>query len=73
MDYSINNPHDQFAKEMFSHKEFTIIFLNEYLPNYVKEHLDFETLTLSPNSYISELLQERFSDIVFRVQMKEEH
>ena len=73
MDHPINNPHDKFAKDMLSHKEFAIIFLNEYLPTYVKEHLDFETLMLSPNSYINEALQERFSDIVFKVQMKEKH
>ena len=66
MDPTINNPHDKFAKEM-------LIFLTEYLPREVKDCLDMETLTYSPNSFINESLEERFSDIVFKVQMKEQH
>lgn len=72
MDHSINNPHDKFAKEMLSHKEFAIVFLTEYLPSSIKGHLNLESLTLSTNSFINDSLEERFSDIVFRVQMKEE-
>ena len=73
MDPTINNPHDKFAKEMLSQKSFAIIFLTEYLPREVKDCLDMETLTYSPNSFINESLEERFSDIVFKVQMKEQH
>ena len=73
MDPTINNPHDKFAKEMLSQKSFAIIFLTEYLPSEVKDCLDMETLTYSPNSFINESLEERFSDIVFKVQMKEQH
>jgi predicted transposase YdaD len=72
MDPTINNPHDKFAKEMLSQKSFAIIFLTEYLPREVKDCLDMETLTYSPYSFINESLEERFSYIVFKVQMKEQ-
>jgi len=73
MDPTINNPHDKFAKEMLSQKSFAIIFLTEYLPKEIIDCLDLGSLTYSPNSFINESLEERFSDIIFKVQMKAHH
>ena len=61
----IENPHDKFFKETFSHVEVTKSFLHHYLPSDVLEILNADTLKLEKDSFINEELEERFSDLLF--------
>ncbi|MBK9256156.1 MAG: Rpn family recombination-promoting nuclease/putative transposase [Saprospiraceae bacterium] len=71
MDESINNPHDKFVKEMLADREMAIAFLDEYLPENLRIVLKLEDLTYANTHYITPELSESFSDIVFRIPMKE--
>ena len=59
------SPHDQFFKENFSNKEEAASFLEEVLPQKIKEKLDFDTLKLDNQSFTGRELNEYFSDIVY--------
>jgi predicted transposase/invertase (TIGR01784 family) len=48
------------------------VFLQKFLPDLVK-NIDLDTLTLDTNSYVDENLDEFFTDIVWRVKLKDEY
>ena len=59
------SPHDLFFKENFSNKEEAASFLEEALPQRIKEKLDFDSLKLDNQSFTGKELNEYFSDIVY--------
>lgn len=61
----VENPHDKFFKETFSHIEVAKSFLHHYLPLNVIEVLDMGTLELQKDSFINKELEEGFSDLLF--------
>jgi predicted transposase/invertase (TIGR01784 family) len=63
------NPHDKYFKVVFSYQEHIKAFLQHFLPDLIK-NIDLETLTLDTNSYVNENLDEYFTDIVWRVKVK---
>ena len=70
--HKITNPHDKFFKEVMSHIEIARDFLMQYLPPEKARPLDFETLSAEKDSHIGEDLRELFSDLIFRVKLRNE-
>lgn len=62
---SIENPHDRIFKEIESIRENAADLIAAVFPEELKRKLALETLELDNNSYISQDLQESFSDIVY--------
>ena len=65
----IQNPHDAFVKEVFSHKEQAEDFLKNYLPQDICRLIDFDSLSLVKDSFVDEDLKEHFSDLLYEVQL----
>ncbi len=65
----IENPHDKFFKETFSHIEVAESFLHHYLPLDVMEVLNTETLALQKDSFIDKKLKQNFSDLLFSAEI----
>ncbi len=66
----INNPHDKFFKSFIYEKENAIDFLKTFLPQNISGIIDFDSLSIENNSFISEALSETFSDAIFRCRLK---
>lgn len=71
MPRNITNIHDKFIKKILSDKELAIDFLQQYLPESLVSSLDFDTLEQQDNSYITDQLKTSFSDLLWRVKMKD--
>ena len=65
----LNNPHDKFFKESFSRKEIAQSFIQEYLPETLRNQINFKTLEILKDSYIDKELTEHFSDILYKVKI----
>lgn len=63
----INNPHDQFFKETFSHREVGIDFIKNYLPPEFVQTLDLDSLEILKDTFIDQELQSHFSDMVYKL------
>ena len=59
------NSHDKFFRAAMKHPQVAIDFIRHHFPKDICLALDTKTLTLIPNSYISDELQETASDLVF--------
>ncbi|MBN1218943.1 MAG: Rpn family recombination-promoting nuclease/putative transposase [Anaerolineae bacterium] len=68
---TISNPHDRFFRESFSHQETARDFLQHYLPPAVRDHLDLSSLEISKDSFIDSKLQEHFSDLLYKVALRQ--
>jgi len=68
-DKHLNNPHDKFFKESFSRKEIAQSFIQEYLPEALRNQINFKTLEILKDSYIDKELTEHFSDILYKVKI----
>lgn len=60
-------PHDRLFKSSMTDLIFAKNFLQRHLPEKIKSLIDFNSLSLSKNSYVSNNLEERNSDILFKV------
>jgi len=68
----IINPHDKFFKEIFSKEKEAREFLSHYLPDAIKAIIDLSTLSIFKDSFIEKELQEYFSDILYKVEIKDQ-
>ncbi|HRF41699.1 MAG TPA: Rpn family recombination-promoting nuclease/putative transposase, partial [Saprospiraceae bacterium] len=64
---SVHNPHDRFFKSLMHNRETAIAFLEEFLPDEVKEVLDLQSLELANTTFLTDELKQYFSDIVFKL------
>ncbi len=48
----ITHPHDHYFKEIFTHKENAVDFVQHYLPQEVVKLLDVTTLEISKDSFV---------------------
>jgi predicted transposase/invertase (TIGR01784 family) len=62
----IQNPHDKFFKETFGKSDVAKDFLNNYLPQEIREIVNVDTLEPQKDSFVNEELQEGFSDMLFK-------
>jgi predicted transposase/invertase (TIGR01784 family) len=67
----VNNPHDKFFKQVLGDKETTMDFLTNYLPGNLLEVIDLNSLVIQKESFIEKELQEHFSDLMYRVKIKD--
>lgn len=67
---SIRNPHDAFFRQIFSDPAVAADFLANYLPAEVRAELDLSHVEPQPDSFIDDDLREHFSDLLFRVSLR---
>ena len=65
------NPHDRFFKESWSRAEVARDFLTYYLPAKIVDLLDIDTLDLSKDSFVDKELREYFSDLLYKVELRD--
>lgn len=68
----IENPHDKFFKHTFSDENVAKNFLENYLPRTVLAAIDTNSLKLQKDSFISNDLKERFSDLLYKIDINGE-
>lgn len=61
----ITSIHDTFIRAILADKSIALDYFKTSLPAFVKEKLDFTTLTQLPDTYVSEELKKTVSDIVY--------
>ena len=66
-----NLPHDSLFKRIMENDIAAKEFLNEYLPQEVKDIIDLNTIKVQKESYIEPNLTKRLSDIVYSVNTKD--
>lgn len=71
MKKGVNNKHDKFFKAMMEDRSIATDFLKEFLPASVVSLIDFNTFENVGTSYITEDLNELFSDAIFKFKLKE--
>jgi predicted transposase/invertase (TIGR01784 family) len=59
------NPHDKFFRATMRFIEVAQDFFHYYLPKDIRQALDMNSIRLEPTSYVTEELQESFSDLVY--------
>ena len=69
-DNNLNNPHDKFFKAAFGIKAIAQACLEEFINKDLLNKLELDSLTLEPNSYITDELSEFYADLVWRCTFK---
>lgn len=67
----VPNPHDAFFRRTLARSQTAAEFLRLYLPAAVVERLDLSRIALEDTSFVDKKLREHFSDLLFRVGMKD--
>ena len=62
--------HDDFIRNILSNKEIAVAYFESFLPQFVKDKLDFSQLTQLPDTYLSDELKKSLSDIVYSCGLK---
>lgn len=65
------NPHDSFFKELLARPDAAADFLTNYLPPAVAAELDVSAPELVKDSFVDAELQQHFSDLLYRVRLKQ--
>lgn len=63
--------HDNFIRSILADKALATDYFRNYLPPFISQQLNFDTLTQQPDTYLSEDLQKTMSDIVYTCRKKE--
>ena len=61
--------HDSFFRASMQHLEVARAFFEVHVPAYIRRRIDFNSLKIEPNSYISKEHKEIISDILYSVQV----
>jgi predicted transposase YdaD len=67
----VNNPHDKMIRETLSRKETAMDFFTNYLPENILAHMDMKSLEMTKDSFIEEDLADYYSDILYKVRLKD--
>ena len=67
---TIASPHDILLKDLLQHKTEAIAFFEKFLDSKIVELINLQTLESQNISYVSPDLDTKFSDIVFKVKLK---
>ncbi len=68
---SITSIHDTFIRAILADKRIALDYFQASLPVFVRERLDFSSLTQLPDSYVSSELHKTISDIVYSCRRKD--
>jgi len=63
--------HDDFIRNILSNKEIAVEYFKNYLPDFVKERLDFSQLQQLSGTYLSDELRKTLSDIIYACGLKD--
>ncbi len=66
----ILNLHDGFFRETFGKKNIAKGYLQEQLPTEISRLIDFDTLTITKDSFVDKELRNHFSDLLYRANYK---
>ncbi len=66
---TISNPHDKYFKSALSDKSNAVEFFSNYLPQNILGFMNFDTLKITKDSFVSRELKEYFSDILYTVDL----
>ncbi|BDU51340.1 Rpn family recombination-promoting nuclease/putative transposase [Haliovirga abyssi] len=66
------NPHDKYVKEILTKKDNAKSFLENYLGKDIYELINLEELEIEKDSYVTEELQEYFTDLLYKVKISGE-
>lgn len=69
MSKKIVSPHDKIFKKAMTDVRVARDFFEHYLPQDIKELIDLEILTLSPNSYVDDELNNTACDVLYETQI----
>ncbi len=64
---TIKNPHDLFFRKTFARRDTALSFLQTYLPAEIAPVFDFSTFEISKDTFVDSILQDRSSDILYKV------
>jgi predicted transposase/invertase (TIGR01784 family) len=67
----INDPHDGYFKKLFEDKKQAQSFIENFLPETIKLHMDLTTIELEKDSFVDTELKKFFSDLIYRIKIKE--
>ena len=67
---NLNNPHDKLFKAILQDKTLAKAYFSHFLPAFLVESIDFESITLANVSYVDEKLSGSFADIVFACSLR---
>ena len=67
----IANPHDKFFKEVFGQAQIAAEFMANYLPAEITDSLDLTAPELVKDSFIDKSVQEHFSDLLYKVKLRD--
>jgi predicted transposase/invertase (TIGR01784 family) len=67
MTFQITDYHDACFKSFFSQDEFVRDFIQYYIPEEIKSHLDLSSIEIDMEGYISEEFKEFYSDVVVMI------
>jgi predicted transposase/invertase (TIGR01784 family) len=65
----LHNPHDRLFQRAMGYPELAREFLETHLPEEIKKHLDFATLSICPNSFIDQELKLLQSDVLMKAKI----
>jgi len=68
---ALNRPHDKLFKCVFGIKEYAADMLLNNLPADISDELDWESMELEPGSQVNHELAESFTDLRFRIKLRE--
>lgn len=66
----MNNPHDKLFKETMIRRENAVSYFRNYLPKHITSQVDWRTLKIVKETFITPELKERFSDIIYEIRVK---
>jgi len=66
----MNHPHDNFCKKTLRNRNAALSFFREYLPKKVVEKIDWRTLKISKETFVTSEMKDRFSDLLYMARMR---
>jgi len=67
----VNHPHDNYFKSTFGRPEVARDFLESYLPESIVKLMNLDTLTNQKGEYVDKKLKKFYSDLLYKVDLKE--
>lgn len=66
----IHNKHDKIVRDTYSRPDIAKAYFKKFLPAALKAEIDVESMTIVKETYITEELQEYFSDLLFQFTLR---
>jgi predicted transposase/invertase (TIGR01784 family) len=70
---TLSQPHARTFEYVFKEKETAASFFKEYLPEKIRNKLDFRTLKISNVKFVDKKLEDYFSDLMYEIKLKSSH